>query len=127
MTQIMYIGHIVYELQLIFQPIPLRGLQGIWWSTKFLVYAMRLDLVPVHGRDFDKVTGMRVVKRVTRACGTLVGDVIPLSQLQVLAPLVPKFSKKTNSHFTAQTSSHYSSIFYVNHFCDRELYYALHS
>ncbi|KAF8126182.1 hypothetical protein EV363DRAFT_1174568, partial [Boletus edulis] len=73
--------HIVCELQLIFRPIPLRGLQGVWWSTKFLAYVMKLDLVPVHGRDFDKVTGMHVVKCSTRACGTPMGDVIPLSQL----------------------------------------------
>jgi hypothetical protein len=85
---------------------------------------MRLDLVP---RDFDEVTGMHVVKCVTRACRTPMGDVIPLSQLRALAPLVPKFGKKANSRLTAQTSAHYSSVFYLNHFCDKQLYYALHS
>ncbi|KAI6004772.1 hypothetical protein EDD15DRAFT_2155216 [Pisolithus albus] len=118
-------GHIVCEIRLIFRPIPPRGLQDAWWSTKFLVYVARLDIVSVHGRDFDEVTGMRVVRRVTRACGTPTGDVILLSQLRALAPLVPKFGGKANACLTAQTSSYYSNQFYLNHHFNKELYYAL--
>lgn len=112
-------------MRLIFRPIAPRGLKSAWWSTKFLVYVMRFDIVPVHGLDFDEVTGMHVMKRSVRGSGTPMGDVIPLSQLRGLAPLVPKFGRKADPHLSAQTSSYYSNTFFLNHFFDKELYYAL--
>lgn len=115
------------EIRLIFRPIPPRGLRGAWWSTKYLVYVSRLDVVPIRGADFDAVTGMHVVKRVIRAGGTPMGDIIPLAQLRALAPLVPRFGQKANNRLTAETSSYYSQSFYLNHFFDKELYYALRS
>ncbi|KAG6372620.1 hypothetical protein JVT61DRAFT_7368 [Boletus reticuloceps] len=70
---------------------------------------------------------MYILKCATRACGTPMGDVVPLSQLQALAPLVPRFGDKANLRLTVQTLSYYSNSFYLNHFLDKELYYALSS
>lgn len=86
---------------------------------------MRFDIVPVHGQNVDEVTGMHIMKRAVRADGRPLGDVVPLSQLRALAPLVPKFGRKADSRLSAQTSSHYSNTFFLNHFFDKELYFAL--
>lgn len=119
---IIYIlGHNVCEMRLIFRPIPPRGLKGAWWSTRYLVYAVRFDI----RNGFEDATGMYVMNRATRACGTAMGDIIPLSQFRALAPLVPKFGDKANLRLTAETSSYYSHSFYLNQYFDKELYYAL--
>jgi hypothetical protein len=120
------LGHIVCEIQLIFRPVPPRGLEGTWWSKQFLVYVARLDVVPVRNKDFDEVTGMHILKRAKRASGLMpVSDVVPLSQVRALAPVIPKFGPKANPRLTAQTSSHFSTSFYLNHFFDKELFFAL--
>ena len=76
-----FTGHIVCKIQLIFWPVPLRGLEGTWWSNQFLLYVARLDNVLVHNMDFDEVTGMHILKRVQRASGMPISDVVPLSQV----------------------------------------------
>lgn len=120
-----HVGHIVGELRLIFQPIPPRGLRDTWWSSQFLVYVMRLDISPVDSKNFDEVTGMHILRRVERTSGVPMGDVIPLGQLQVLAPIVPKFGNKADPRLTTETSLRYFNSFYLNHFFDKELYYTL--
>lgn len=86
---------------------------------------MRLDISPVDSKDFNEVTGMHILRHVERASGVPMGDVVPLGQVRVLAPIVPKFGNKADSRLTAQTSSHYSNSFYLNHFFNKELYFAL--
>ena len=92
---------------------------------QFLVYVTRFDVSPVGHRDFDEVTGMHILKHITRASGVPIDDVVPLSQLQVLAPIVLRFGITADPHLTAQTSSYYSNSFYLNHFFDKELYFAI--
>lgn len=116
------------EIQLIFRPVPPRGSEGVWWSDQFLVYVARLDVVRERNKDIDEITGMHILKRVQRASGLIpVGDVVPLSQVRALAPVVPRFGPKANPRLTAQTSSHYCNSFYLNHFFNKELFFALHA
>ena len=108
-----FTGHVMCEIQLIFWPIPPRGLEGTWWSNQFLLYVARLDNVLVRNMDFDEVTGMHILKWVQRASGMPISDVGPLSQVQALAPVVPRFGPKANPCLTAKTSSHYSTSFSI--------------
>ncbi|KAG6374953.1 hypothetical protein JVT61DRAFT_3708 [Boletus reticuloceps] len=113
-------GHAVCELRLIFRPIPPRGQPATWWSDMFLVYTTQFDL-----RARDPITGMFSLKRSTRSSGIAMGDVFPLTQLRALAPIVPKFGAVADVRLTSRTSSSYSTHFYLNHFFERELFYAI--
>ena len=102
------------------------------WDVKvFLVYAERFDLVPqpthhgstTRGYCLDPVTGMYVTRRSLRSNGTRLGDVLPLSQIRIPAPLIPRYGDRVDPKLTAQNSLEFSTEFYLNHFFDKELYY----
>ena len=103
----------------------------MWPVNIFLAYAERFDIVPhptfygstTRGTCPDPITGQYVVKRSTRANGTCLGDVVPLSQARIPAPLVPWYGVRADPKLTSRNSLEYSTEFYLNRFFDKELYY----
>lgn len=84
------------------------------------MYATRFDI-----QGNDPVTGMQSLKRAKRTNDIPMGDIFPLNQLRALAPIVPKFGAAADVRLTSRTSSPYSTYFYLNHFFDKDLYYAI--
>ena len=106
-------------------------LHPAWDVNVFLVYTKRFDLIPQpthhgsanRGNCPDPLTGMYVMKRSLRSNGTRLGDVLPLSQIRIPAPLIPRYGNRADPKLTAQNSLEFSTEFYLNHFFDKELYY----
>lgn len=71
----------------------------------------------------DPVTGMYVMKRSLRSSSARLGDVVPLSQARIPAPLIPQYGDRADPKLTAQNSLEFSTEFHLNHFFDKELYY----
>jgi hypothetical protein len=104
------------------------------WSLKvYLTYAERFEIIQqptfygstIRGICPDPVTGQYVVKRSTRADGSRLGDVIPLLQARIPAPLVPRYGIRADPKLTSRNSLEFSTEFYLNRFFDKELYYFL--
>ena len=97
----------------------------------FLTYAEHFDIIPQptqlgsssRTRCPDPVTGMYVVKRSSRSNGTCMGGIVPLSQMQIAAPLILKFGPQADLKLTSCNSLEFSTEFFLNHFFDKELYY----
>jgi hypothetical protein len=68
---------------------------------------------------------MYVLKRSTRADGTWLGDIVPLSHIHVAVDLVPRFTEAADPRLMKESSLEYSSEFLLNHFFDKQLYYSL--
>ena len=66
---------------------------------------------------------MYVVKRSSRSNGTRMGGVVPLSQAQTAAPLIPKYGRQADPKLTSRNSLEFSTEFFLNHFFDKQLYY----
>jgi len=117
------LGFDLAQVRLIFHP--------IWDVNVFLVYAERFDILPqptsygstTRGCCPDPVTGMYVVKRSSRSSAARLGDVVPLSQARIPAPLIPRYGNRADPKLTAQNSLEFSTEFYINRFFDKELYY----
>ena len=117
------LGFDLAQIRLVFHP--------VWDINVFLTYAERFDLVPqpthhggtIRGYCPDAVTGMYVAKRSLRSNGSRLGDVLPLSQVRISAPLIPRYGDRADQKLTAQNSLEFSTEFYLNHFFDKELYY----
>lgn len=96
-----------------------------------LIYAERFEIIPqptsygsvLRGACPDPVTGLYMMKRSSRANGSRLGDVIPLSQARIPAPLVPRYGVRADPKLTSRNSLEYSTEFYLNSFFDKELYY----
>ena len=93
----------------------------------YLAYVRRFDVVPQICEDTGRLevkreggTGMFVLKRAERDGGQYMGDVILLEQ--ILVEIAPKFREWTNE-WTQYNSLAKSSRFYLNHFCDPEIFY----
>ena len=69
---------------------------------------------------------MFVLKRAVRASGTMLGDIIPLTQIRALADLVPRFGAQADPWLTKQTSLAYSNELWLNKYFDKETFFALH-
>ena len=103
----------------------------IWPINVYLTYAERFEIIPhpasygdtLRGIYPDPITGQYVVKRSTRANGSRLGDIIPLLQARIPAPLVPRYGVRADPKLTSSNSLEYSTEFYLNHFFDKELYY----
>ena len=116
-------GYDLAQIRLIFHP--------IWSINVYLTYAERFEIIPqpaFHGSTSrgvypDPITGQYIVKCSTRANGSRLGDVIPLVQARIPAPLVPRYGVRADPKLTSRNSLEYSTEFYVNRFFDKELYY----
>ena len=103
----------------------------MWNADVFLAYVERFNIIPqpthlgstIRGPCPDPATGMYVTKRSLRSNGTQLGDVVPLSQARIPAPLIPQFGNKADVKLTAQNSLEFSTEFYLNRFFNKELYY----
>ena len=97
----------------------------------YLVYAERFDIVSqsthlgstTSGKCPDPVTGMYIVKRSSRSTGARIGDIVPLSQIRIAAPLIPRYGPQADPKLTSRNSLEFSTEFYLNSFFDKELYY----
>jgi hypothetical protein len=116
-------GYDLTQIRLIFHP--------IWSINIYLAYAKRFEIIPQpisygstsRGIHPDPITGQYIMKRSTRANGSRLGDIVPLLQARIPAPLVPRYGVQANSKLTAKNSLEYSTEFFLNHFFDKELYY----
>jgi hypothetical protein len=118
------VGHAPVEICIIMCLLPPRG-HSIVWDQRFLVYARRLDVIPQQRSQVDPATGLRVLKRATRASGMLLGDVFPLDQIRSYAHLVPRFGKTADPRLTGTNSSQFAQSFWLNSYFDKEFYYAV--
>lgn len=106
-------------------------LHPVWDINVFLIYAEHFDIIPqptsygsmTRGCCPDPATGMYVMKRSLRSSGARLGDVVPLSQARIFAPLIPRYGDRADPKLTAQNSLEFSTEFHLNHFFDKELYY----
>ena len=63
------------------------------------------------------------MKRSSRSTGIRIGDVVPLSQIRITAPLIPRYGLQADPKLTSRNSLEFSTEFYLNSFFDKELYY----
>ena len=68
---------------------------------------------------------MHILRRVKRASGEYIGDVVPLIQLQALVNLVPRFGKTANKQMSSVNSIALSNEFWLNKYWNKDLFYAL--
>lgn len=88
-----HLGHSIAQIRLILRVVPDPTFETIPGLDTFLVYAQRFDFVSQtttsrpsgtpNGPRRDPATQMYVLKRSTRADGSRLGDIIPLSQLRL--------------------------------------------
>ncbi|KAF9233437.1 hypothetical protein BU15DRAFT_66617, partial [Melanogaster broomeanus] len=92
-----------------------------------LVYIQRLDVQAQAGSAVvEPITQMHILKRATRSSGSPFGGVLPLNQLRSFAHIVPKFGRSADSRLNCFNSSHFSDLFYLNKYFDKDFYYALY-
>lgn len=118
-ANIRFIGDDVGRVQLIFCiALPKdQFMIGGLGSPAFLAYVKWLDIVPqaesLHSAcrqvGPDPVTNILVLEWSYRSGGLLVGDIIPLQQLQGPVQLTLVFGKKAHICLTAYNSLHFSS------------------
>ncbi|KAF7971172.1 hypothetical protein HWV62_21918 [Athelia sp. TMB] len=127
-------GHCVSQIRLIFQ-IPGAAIPG---GGNFLVYVQRFDIVPQanhapnsqNARSMlqpEPATKMYVLKRALRADKSRLGDIIPLSRLRTPIYLQPRFGPVADPRLTAQTSLEFSSECWLNHYAEKEHFWAMHT
>jgi hypothetical protein len=63
------------------------------------------------------------MKRSSRSNGVRMGGVVPLSQIRIATPLIPKYGAQADPKLTSHNSLEFSTEFYLNSFFDKELYY----
>jgi hypothetical protein len=68
---------------------------------------------------------MHHLKRVVRANGECVGEVILLALIRSPAHLIPQFSAEANPRLTKSSSYELSTDFWLNKYWSKEFYYAL--
>jgi hypothetical protein len=68
---------------------------------------------------------MYVVKRASRSNGTRMGDIIPLSEIRIGTPLIPRYGPQADPKLTSRNSMEFSTEFFLNKFFDKELYYTM--
>ncbi|KAG1824986.1 hypothetical protein EV424DRAFT_1471865 [Suillus variegatus] len=113
-------GHAVCELQLIMRPIPRRG-SRITWHDRYLCYVRSFKIGVV-----DPVTKMHTLTHTKHVNGTLVGDIVPLTQIRAFISIIPKLGAAADPRLTKSTSAHYHSSFYLNKYFDKQIYDSLY-
>jgi len=124
-------GHQVAQIRMIFRP--------IWGDTPpvgdmRLMYAQRFEIIPqlsssspnsIRRAGPDPFSGMYSLRRSTRSDGSRVGDVLPLSRIRVPVELVPYFGERADPRLTCFNSLEFSTVFFLNKYSDKELYYTI--
>lgn len=106
-------------------------------TDDFLMYSHRLDILPQHNPIFsttpadkgpypESSSGLYVLKRALRADKkTIIGDVLPLSQIRSFAEISPRFGPKADPRFKKETCTEYSREFSLNRYFDKDTFFAL--
>ena len=105
-------GHVVGQLHLVMQPLGKTG-QKWSWTDCFITYVQRFDFI---NKD---TTQLHILKRTKRATGQRLGNVIPLSQVQAFAHLIPCFGPTADTRLTVYNLFEHSSEFYLNKYFDK--------
>lgn len=111
------LDHTVVTIRLIFQPI--SRLPG--YPTLYLAYMEKFSVV-----RFDDAKGMYLLKRTVRKDGSALGDVVLLDQIRTDVEVVPCFGKpdqEISKSLQANNSMHHANQFYLNIYCDEEVFY----
>jgi hypothetical protein len=66
---------------------------------------------------------MFMMKHAQRGDHTIIGDVIPLAQLQALVELTPVFGEAADCRLSKESSLEYSMHFWLDKYFDKELFY----
>jgi hypothetical protein len=128
-------GHTPAQLRLIMRFVPPRSSLPPAGLDSFLAYVQRFDIIPQQSTTSassarraqpDPATGMYLLKRSLRADGTVVGDVIPLSQCRVPAEVTPRFPERADRRLRECNSMEFSSEFWLDKYFDKEFFYSLH-
>jgi hypothetical protein len=125
-------GHSVVQIRLVMHAVATTGIPAF---ESFLAYVQRFDVVPQttftsasglsRGCHPDPVSKMYVLKRSTRANGTRMGGIIPLSHLRAPADLITRFFQVADARLTKESSLEYGTEFLLNDFFTKDLYPAL--
>ncbi|KAI9570110.1 hypothetical protein HD554DRAFT_2246976 [Boletus coccyginus] len=122
-------GHAIVNVRLIMCPATPKGCGGVGpHSDRFLMYAQRLDILPQgnrNGSTAERTTGLHVLKRATRASGSLLGEVFPVDQLRSYAHIVPRFGRKADNRLSSTNCIHSSQSFFLNTYFDKDFFYAI--
>lgn len=89
------------------------------------MYVRRFDPIPQREGLLETATKMQILKRATRADGSLLGEVIPLNQVRALLNIVPRFGLKADPGLTKENSVKRSTSFFLNKYFTKDIYYAL--
>ena len=104
-------------------------------TESFLTYVQWFDIVlqinhklsgstTRKGPYSDPASLMFMMKRAQRQDHSVIGDVIPLAQLQALVELTPIFSEAADHRLSKKTSLEYSMHFWLDKYFEKELFYA---
>ncbi|KAF8415527.1 hypothetical protein L210DRAFT_3616586 [Boletus edulis BED1] len=118
------LGHSVVLVRLIMCPASPKCHHS-HWTSRALVYAQRLDVVPQRDGQTESTTGLHVLRRVTRSSGEGLGEVFPLDQLKSYAHIVPRFGRVADNRLTYSNSVHGSQSFFLNKYFDKDFFYAI--
>ncbi|KAG2058765.1 hypothetical protein BDR06DRAFT_980181 [Suillus hirtellus] len=113
-------GHAVCKLQLIMCPIPRQG-SSITWHDQYLCYVHSFKIGAI-----DSATKMHTLAWAKHANGILVGDIVPLMQLQAFVNIILKLGAAADPRLTKSTSVHYHSSFYLNKYFNKQIYDTLY-
>ena len=73
----------------------------------------------------EDVSQLPILKCAKWAFGQWLGAVIPFSQVQAFAKLIPHFGPTADMRLTAYNSFEHSTKFYFNKYFNKNMYFAL--
>ncbi|KAG6373163.1 hypothetical protein JVT61DRAFT_6780 [Boletus reticuloceps] len=116
-------GHIVAQVHMIFCPIPPRGTHPVW-ASQFLACIQPFNILS--NGNVDPATRMYTLKRSMRSRGTeRVTDIIFLDKIRSYTHIIPKFGKEADCRLTLANVLHFADMFYLNHFFDKDFFFAI--
>ncbi|KAJ7826831.1 hypothetical protein B0H13DRAFT_2241080 [Mycena leptocephala] len=125
-------GHAVCQLKMIFRIVPWPDCVAPTGTDEFLAYVQRFNVVhqihpvtKVSGPFREPTTGMYQLKRARRADGSPMGDVVPLERLRAKVELSPRHGKTADKRLKHETTLDYCQDFHLDHFFNKELFWAL--
>jgi hypothetical protein len=126
----------LHQIRLIFHAMCSNSSMTLPGTHCFLTYAQCFDVVPqisqaISGSSSQKgpypdpATTMFVLNCAWRHDQTILGGIIPLSQVWNLVELTPRFGEKANTRLIKETTIEYSAEFLLDKYFNKELFYAL--
>ncbi|KAG0693455.1 hypothetical protein DFH29DRAFT_1007276 [Suillus ampliporus] len=118
------LGHTIAQVRLVICPLGKMGMKWLW-PDRFLTYVHHFDIIPQGTNGHDPGTQMHLLKRAKHSCGTWMGDVVSVSQLQAPVNIVARFGAAASDHLTAYNSLEHVLEFWLNRFWDKSTYFPL--